>query len=169
MWPQHSNGGMIEITNHHMQGAMLVDRYVIATSMYGLSGSSPGRIGLYTHELGHAMGLPDLYDVDLGVPLWIRQRTHVFNGPLRRGARRIWLRCTATARSFVNATDSDAGSGLGNFDLMANAWGMDDSLLYPPPLSAWSKIKLGWVMPIEISETGYITIEPASEAKVSRG
>jgi hypothetical protein len=62
---------------------------------------------------------------------------------------------------------ADAGAGLGNFDLMANAWGMDDSLLYPPPLSAWSKIKLGWVIPIEISETGYVTIEPASEAKVS--
>ncbi|KAL3921828.1 MAG: hypothetical protein SGILL_002541 [Bacillariaceae sp.] len=44
--------------------------------------------------------------------------------------------------------DIDGGGiGLGCFDLMANSWGFDGRQYYPPHMSAWSKLLLGWMVP----------------------
>jgi hypothetical protein len=37
---------------------------------------------------------------------------------------------------------------------MANSWGFDWSQYYPPLMSAWSKVKLGWVDPTVVSTSG---------------
>ncbi len=62
-------------------------------------------IGMWTHEFGHALGLPDLYDTDM----------------------------------------SSAG-GVGQWDVMGTgAWGFTGARPWrPTPLSAWSKLQLGW-------------------------
>lgn len=39
-----------------------VHRYQISSSMFGMCGSKIARIGTISHELGHFLGLPDLYD-----------------------------------------------------------------------------------------------------------
>jgi hypothetical protein len=39
------------------------------------------------------------------------------------------------------------GQGLGSFSLLGNSWGFDGSQRYPPLMDAWSKSRLGWVVP----------------------
>lgn len=43
-----------------------VDLYNISPSMFGQSGTNIGRIGTISHELGHFMGAPDMYDTNGG-------------------------------------------------------------------------------------------------------
>jgi M6 family metalloprotease-like protein len=56
-------------------------------------------------------------------------------------------------------TDNSPGSGIGSWGLMANSWGGDGSQQPPPLMSAWSKIALGWLDPIDLSAPGNYTIE----------
>jgi M6 family metalloprotease-like protein len=46
------------------------------------------------------------------------------------------------------------GEGIGSYCLMANSWGFTGDQLNPPHLSAWSKIKLGWLVPTPITASG---------------
>ena len=55
------------------------------------------------------------------------------------------------------------GNGIGSFDFMSNHWGFPPSAflsqLYPPILSPWSKMKVGWLDPIVIDKSGTFDIE----------
>ena len=50
--------------------------------------------------------------------------------------------------------DPDGGSGIGTYCLMSDSWGIDGTQRYPPMLSAWSKIELGWVKPTTLETSG---------------
>ena len=62
---------------------------------------------------------------------------------------------------FLGLVDQYGGSvgfGIGSYGLMGNAWGADFSQQYPPIMSPWNKIELGWIEPIEISKSGFYEI-----------
>jgi M6 family metalloprotease-like protein len=103
----------------------VVHEYTTSPALFGLSGSSIGRIGVICHEIGHTLGLPDLYG-------------------------------------------TSAGNGIGSFDLMSNHWGFPPyhlSQLYPPIMSPWSKIFVGWLDPIVISKPGTYSITASYNSK----
>ncbi|WKN30369.1 M6 family metalloprotease domain-containing protein [Porifericola rhodea] len=84
-------------------------------------------IGIFCHEFGHLLGLPDLYD------------TESYNGN---------------------------SNGIGEWGVMGTGgWlGSED---YPASLSAWSKEKLGWVKPLDITESyGKFKLPAASKEDV---
>ncbi len=55
--------------------------------------------------------------------------------------------------------DTDGGgAGIGSYGLMANSWGFSGSQLCPPHFSPWSKLQLGWINPVNISQSGEYTI-----------
>ncbi|MFQ6056645.1 MAG: M6 family metalloprotease domain-containing protein, partial [Methanosarcinales archaeon] len=64
-------------------------------------------MGVFAHEFGHVLGLPDLYDTDY------------------------------------------SSEGIGNYGLMSGGgWGADGKSPWrPAQMCAWSKIKLGWIVP----------------------
>ncbi len=76
-------------------------------------------IGVFCHEFGHNLGLPDLYDTD------------------------------------------GSSQGIGNWGLMGSASWLGGGKR-PGGLSAWSKIKLGWQVPVEIIANGSYTLNPAA-------
>ncbi|CAM9124232.1 unnamed protein product, partial [Heterosigma akashiwo] len=60
--------------------------------------------------------------------------------------------------------DTDgSSSGISTLGLMANSWGWDYSGEVPPSLSAWSKYKLGWISPVEITGAGSFSMERVQE------
>ena len=51
------------------------------------------------------------------------------------------------------------GSGIGALDVMSQSWGWDGTGVYPPLLSAWSKVSVGWVTPTVIDLDGTYELE----------
>ena len=54
------------------------------------------------------------------------------------------------------------GKGLGAYDFMSQSWGIDGSGMYPPNLSAWSKVFLGWAKVEVIAYDGTYQIESSA-------
>jgi hypothetical protein len=56
---------------------------------------------------------------------------------------------------------------------MANSWGFDGTQNYPPLMDAWCKIRLGWVTPTPIGQSGTYEITAAALApqayKIQKG
>ncbi|KAL7527187.1 hypothetical protein ACHAXR_001842, partial [Thalassiosira sp. AJA248-18] len=98
-------------------GNAKVDRFYVSSALRGKCHSRIVRIGVLCHEIGHYLGLPDLYD-----PTFL-------------------------------------GTGLGAYDFMSQSWGFDGSGMYPPNLSAWSKLKLGWATAELIDKDGIYELE----------
>jgi immune inhibitor A len=78
------------------------------------------RLGVYVHEFGHDLGLPDLYDRDY------------------------------------------SSHGAGDWCTMATGSWLDTAG-HPAHISAWGKIRLGWIAPKMISESAELEIPSASE------
>lgn len=84
-----------------------------------------GSIGVFCHEFGHALGLPDLYDVDR------------------------------------------SSEGIGEWGLMGGGgWCFragDRAGTGPVHFSAWSKMKLGWIVPAEITaDQDRVSLQPVA-------
>ncbi|MGE5584534.1 MAG: M6 family metalloprotease domain-containing protein [Bacillota bacterium] len=100
----------------------IVDRYIIMPELLGVSGrddfAGMAAVGVFCHEYGHAIGLPDLYDTDY------------------------------------------SSEGIGNWGLMGGgSWNRvnrpGDSPAY---MTAWSRIRKGWLSPEVIHEAVQLSI-----------
>ena len=53
------------------------------------------------------------------------------------------------------------------------SWGWDSTQLYPPIMSPWAKMEMGWLQPEEITKSGRYTLSPSAvnpkAYKVSQG
>ena len=95
-------------------------------------GNNIHTIGVYVHEFGHILGLPDLYDTQ-------------------------W-----------DSTDPlhDIHNGIGDWGVMdAGSW-LGNAGDKPSHFSAWSKVKLGWVNPIEIISGSYTLIPVINDGMI---
>ena len=59
------------------------------------------------------------------------------------------------------------GSGVGAYDVMSQSWGFDGTGMYPPYLSAWSKVSVGWVTPTVIEEDGTYQIAASHDSNAA--
>ncbi|KAL3817197.1 hypothetical protein ACHAXA_007740, partial [Cyclostephanos tholiformis] len=120
-----SHKGGIDWTSSQEAGsgdAGAVNRFYASSSLRGVCNSNIVRMGVIVHELGHYLGLPDLYD------------------------------------------ETFDGSGLGAYDFMSQSWGLDGSGMYPPTLSAWSKVRLGWAKVEVIAYDGTYRLESSASS-----
>ncbi len=108
-----SDGGELITTSPCSKGGYVkVNHYIILPETEAESGGIT-TIGVFAHEYGHALGLPDLYDTD------------------------------------------NSSMGVGDWSLMAGgSWGkVSKPGDRPSHLDAWSKYKLGWVTPTQVTRT----------------
>lgn len=112
-----------------------VKNFTIEPEEYASAGyTAPGAperlisIGMFVHEFGHELGLPDLYDVD-----------------------------------------GSSQGGVGPWDAMAaGAWGFTGNRPWRPvPMSAWSKVELGWALPVDVSQDSTNVSIPSIDAQRS--
>lgn len=85
-----SFGGVIEtgdLLNGSLTQKVRVDRFTVLPEMSGFNPGSPSEIGVYCHEFGHALGLPDLYDTsalggtsNVGPGNWSLMSTGTYGG-----------------------------------------------------------------------------------------
>lgn len=107
------------ITTHD---GKIVNRYIIMPELLGVAGrddyAGMATVGVFCHEYGHAIGLPDLYDTDY------------------------------------------SSQGIGNWGLMGGgSWnGVTRPGDSPAYMTAWSRVKKGWLAPELVSNSGQVTI-----------
>jgi M6 family metalloprotease-like protein len=119
-------GGYVTDDSSASGGFIRIDRYIIMPQ-YSCHEDNLIEIGVFCHEFGHSIGLPDLYDRDM------------------------------------------SSAGIGAWGLMSyGAWGGDMSHPdLPVYMCAWSKEKLGWIEPIEVtSNTGVVMLPRVEDSPV---
>jgi M6 family metalloprotease-like protein len=124
IWSHKGSGLNWSSQERHNSDPINVNRYYVSSALRGKCGSDIVRMGVICHELGHYLGLPDLYD------------------------------------------PSFSGVGIGAYDFMSQSWGFDGSGLYPPFLSAWSKVEVGWAKVVEIIHDGTFDIEASWKSSI---
>ena len=62
------------------------------------------------------------------------------------------------------ARSGPTGRGVGEFDIMSAAHDLRGAQINPAHLSPWSKMKLEWIEPIEITHDGVYHLEPSELA-----
>lgn len=54
---------------------------------------------------------------------------------------------------------SPYSAGIGTYDVMCDSWGVRVDQYYPGSFSPWSKIKLGWVHEVELTQSGEYQVD----------
>lgn len=161
---------LVNFANFDSDGNGYVDSVTVVHSGYGAEhGGFKNRIwshkwnlwalpgGTFVSEDRSVRGTPVRVDSYMTVPaLWRTSGNEIS---------RIGVVCHELGHLVLGLPDlydlDGSGSGCGSYCLMANSWGFDFSQRYPPHLSAWSKIAVGWVTPKDL-RPGTTTLAPAA-------
>jgi M6 family metalloprotease-like protein len=131
-WPENPQPFVTDDIGANGQ-PLRVDDYVIMPAM-ACGGARRIETGVFAHEFGHALGLPDLYD-----------RTAI-DDPAGTG--------------YV----SSGGMGLYCLMAAGSYGGDYDHPAYSVNMCAWSKEQLGWIQPREVTCDGPVTLYFQGEA-----
>jgi len=69
---------------------------------------------------------------------------------------RIGVICHETGH-FLGAPDiydGTGGNGVGSWGCMGNSWGFNGDQFYPPMMTPWTKMALGWINPVVLTHSG---------------
>ncbi len=137
LWPCQSTlgGNAYETDDPSANGGMVSINAFAVSSELGWDDADQAlqinSIGVFAHEFGHVLGLPDLYD-----------RTDETQDP-----------------------DRDNSAGIGHWCLMASgSWGGDgEHPEKPSHMSAWCKMRLGWLSPAIIKRDESVSLPQVEE------
>ncbi|MFT5456228.1 MAG: M6 family metalloprotease-like protein [Myxococcota bacterium] len=104
-WPHQGSESGLELDGVEFSTYLVVNEQAAWDDDAGVDAGDPHPVSTFAHELGHILGLPDLYDTDY------------------------------------------SSAGVGQWDLMGA--GSYYSVVRPPALGAWSRVRLGWEEPEE--------------------
>ena len=95
--------------------------------------------------------------------------TSVFRGVEGNGIARIGVLLHEMLHTFglpdlFDLNRSDQRGGVGFYSIMSDVWRQGTDGMLPGHLDPWSKIKLGWVNPIQITSDGTYVLQPSAMA-----
>jgi len=153
--------GGLDLTEFDMDNDGFIDGITFLHSGYGAEWGRGGGNRIWSHKWSlysqnwSSNGVR-VYDYHISSALWGTTGSNI-------GRIGVIAHETGHFLGLPDLYDYGGGNGIGSYGLMANSWGYDNSQLYPPHTSSWSKYKLNWVNPKIAKVSGTYSLRSACD------